>query len=119
MAEGISNQGQCLARISQLPAHHHHQAKAEEQKEQAADAVLDANHLVIGGENVPSPPSQLVVFVLVVVMGLRRCVRMGRGVHAKKIYRINYSKTKRVCKARNYCHPERSRPRRGALSVGG
>ena len=55
MAEGISNQGQRLTRISQLPAHHHHQAKAEEQKEQAADAVLNTDHLVIGGENVLPP----------------------------------------------------------------
>jgi len=38
-----------------LPAHHHHQAKAEEQKEQTADAVLDADHFVIGGENVLPP----------------------------------------------------------------
>ena len=57
MAEGISDQRQWLARISQLPAHHHHQAKAEEQKEQAADAVLNTDHLVIGGENVTSAKS--------------------------------------------------------------
>ena len=55
MAEGIPDQRQGLSRISQLPAHQHHQAKAEEQKEQAADAVLDTNDFVVSGENVLPP----------------------------------------------------------------
>ena len=51
------------------------------------------------------------MLVLVVVMGF---LRMRRSVHAKKIYRIKYRKTKRVCKVLNagvpqMGHPERNR----------
>jgi hypothetical protein len=38
-----------------LPAHHHHQGKAKEQKDQATDAVPDADDLVVGGEDVLPP----------------------------------------------------------------
>ena len=55
MVERVPDYRHCLTRISQLPAHHHHQAKAKEQKEQAADAVLNTDDLVIGGENVLPP----------------------------------------------------------------
>src|SRR5439155_4472734 len=55
MVERVPDYRHRLAWISQLPAHHHHQAKAEEQKEQAADAVLNTDDLVIGGENVLPP----------------------------------------------------------------
>src|SRR5439155_9182207 len=106
MAEGISDNGQRLARISQLPAHHHHQAKAEEQKEQTADAVLDADHLVIGGENVFTDEAELVVFVSVFVgmVGFGRSVRMGSGVHAKKNLPHQLLKDKARLQSRNDCH---------------
>ena len=75
MAESVADHRQRLARIGQLPAHQHHERKAEEQKDQPGDAVLDADHLVIGRENVLPPKTKLVMIVpmlvLVVVMGFR------------------------------------------------
>ena len=93
MAESVPDHRQGRSWIGQLPAHHHHQGKAEEQKDQPADAVPDADNFVVGGENVFPPKTEFVMFVfvpmlvLVVVMGF---LRMRRSVHAKKIYRIKY-----------------------------
>ena len=68
----VADHRQRLARIGQLPAHQHHQAKAEEQENQPGDAVLDADDLVIGREDVFSPEWQLVVIVRVVLMRIVR-----------------------------------------------
>ena len=50
-----------LARMRNLPAHHQHQAEAEQQEAQRRQAVLDADDLVIGGENVFAPEARLFV----------------------------------------------------------
>ena len=58
LLESVADHRQRLARIRQLPAHQHHQAKAEEEENQSGDAVLDADHLMIGREDVfPQKPS--------------------------------------------------------------
>ena len=64
----VADHRQRLSRIGQLPAHQHHQAKAEEQEDQPGDPVLDADHLVIGRDDVFFPEWQLVVVVRVVMM---------------------------------------------------
>ena len=61
------------ARVGELPAHQHHQGEAEEQEQQAGDGVLDADDLVIGGEDVLAPEAELLV------MGFVRAVRRGCG----------------------------------------
>ena len=58
--------------IRQLPAHQHHQGETEEQKNQAAEAVLDADDLVIGRENVFSPEPELVMLVFAGVVSADR-----------------------------------------------
>src|SRR5437773_446461 len=70
---------QRLAGISQLPAHQHHQAKPEEQKCQAAEAILNSDHFVVGGKNVFTPPSELVMLVRRVVR-----VRFVMGVNGSR-----------------------------------
>ena len=55
--------------IGQLPAHQHHQREAEEQEQQAGDGVLDADDLVVGGEDVLAPEAEF--FVMDVVRGVR------------------------------------------------
>ena len=59
-----------LARVGDLPAHDHHQAKPEEQETQGGDAVLNADDLVVGGEDIGAPETRLFVASLVDV----RCV---------------------------------------------
>ena len=71
--------GSALSRIGELPAHQHHQAKAEEQEDQRGDAVLDADDLVIGRENVFPPEAEFVVLVLLAVL-----MRIVRGVLKRK-----------------------------------
>src|SRR6266568_9481237 len=61
MREKFANHRQRLAWIGQLPPHQHHQGKAEEEEDQPGESVLDADHLVIGGENIFSPPPELVM----------------------------------------------------------
>jgi hypothetical protein len=46
-----------------LPAHQHHQGEAEEQKDQPAKPVLDPDDFVVGGENIFSPPPELMMLV--------------------------------------------------------
>jgi len=77
MREKFTDQRQRLARISQLEAHQHHQAKAEEQERETAQTVLNSDHLMVGGENVFSPPPELVMLMSSVmpvrfVMGFNR-----------------------------------------------
>ena len=59
------------ARVGELPAHEHHQRKAEEEEQEAGDGVLDADDLVVGGEDVLAPEAELLV------MGFVRDVRRG------------------------------------------
>ena len=59
LAEEVADERQRRARVSELPAHQHHQRKAEEQEQEAADAVLDADDLVVGGEDVLAPEAKL------------------------------------------------------------
>jgi hypothetical protein len=90
MREEFPNHWQCLARISQLPPHQHHQGKTEEEEDQPGESVLDADHFVIGGENVFSPPSELVMLVFSAVcawMGMR--FERSGSVHSRKSYRLN------------------------------
>ena len=61
------------ARVGELPAHEHHQRKAEEEEQEASDGVLDADDLVVGGEDVLTPEAELLV------MGFVRDVRRGCG----------------------------------------
>jgi hypothetical protein len=68
-----------------LPAHQHHQAKPEEQKCQAAEAILNSDHFVVGGKDIFSPPPELVVLVfrgvcVWIVMGFDR----SESVHFRK-----------------------------------
>jgi hypothetical protein len=58
---------QRLVREGDAPAHHHHQVKSEGQEQHRRDAILDADHLVIGGKNVL--PEESGVVVVIVVMG--------------------------------------------------
>ena len=58
---------QRLAGIRQLPAHEHHQAEAKEEEHQGSQAVLNADHLVVGREDVLSPERQLAVMFVVMM----------------------------------------------------
>src|SRR5882724_7471957 len=62
MREELPNHWQCLARIGQLPPHQHHQGKTEEEEDQPGESILDADHFMVGGENIFSPPPELVMF---------------------------------------------------------
>jgi hypothetical protein len=61
LAEQPAEQRQRAARIGELVAHQHHQRKAKEQEQQAGDRVLDADHLVVGREDVLAPEAELFV----------------------------------------------------------
>ena len=73
LAEEAADQRQRGARVGELPAHEHHQRKAEEEEQHAGDGVLDADDLVVGGEDVLAPEAELLV------MGFVRDVRLGWG----------------------------------------
>ena len=73
LTEEVADQRQRGARVGQVPAHQHHQREAEEQEQHAGDGVLDADHLVIGREDVLPPEAELLV------MDLVRDVRMWCG----------------------------------------
>jgi hypothetical protein len=64
---------QCLAGISQLPAHQHHQAKPKKRNDQAAMPYW-----------MPITLWSVEKMYFRQKMGFRRSVRMGSGVHAKK-----------------------------------
>ena len=74
LAEQVADERQRDARVGELPAHQHHQRKAEEQEQEPGDAVLDANDLVVSGENVLAPEAEFLVmsFVRAVRRGCRR-----------------------------------------------
>src|SRR5438046_9713753 len=74
MRDPFADDRQCLARIGQLPPHQHHQGKTEEEEDQPGESILDADHLVVGGENIFSPPPELVMLMVGLVlmwMGMR------------------------------------------------
>ncbi len=84
--EHVADHRQRLARIRQLPAHQHHQTKAEEQEDQPADPVLDADHLVIGRDDVLPPERKFVVIVpgivlMRIVVGVRMRSEIRGSVH--------------------------------------
>jgi hypothetical protein len=56
--------------MGELPAHGEHEAEAEEEEQQTADSVPDADDFVIGGKDVLSPKAKLVVIVVVIVARL-------------------------------------------------
>jgi len=69
-----------LLRMRDLPAHHQHQEKAEEQKKQRRNAVLNADDLMIGGENVFAPETELFVLGLMYSRmrdGVRGCLHIS------------------------------------------
>src|ERR1022692_5157488 len=102
MSECVTDHRQRLARESQLPSHQHHQRKAEEQKDQTAETVLNADHLVIGRENICSPPTELMILVGggVMVRIVKRFERSG-SVHFRIKLSFQYPEPNRACKARN------------------
>jgi hypothetical protein len=63
--------------MGDLPAHEEHQEEPKQQKEKGGDAVLNADDLMVGGENVFAPEPQILVvgFVGFVVCGwLHFCI---------------------------------------------
>src|SRR6266568_9382901 len=94
----------------------HHQAEPEEEEHQTAESVLDPDHFMVGGENIFSPPPQLVVFVLGgvcvwIVMGVDR----SGSVHFRKSYAV-ISKRKRDLQSLKFAI--RVRKRRMACFLG-
>src|SRR6266480_4627562 len=100
MREKFTDQWQRLAGISQLEAHQHHQAKAEEQERETAQTVLNPDHFVVGGKNIFSPPPELVVLVFasVCVWIVMRFDR-SRGIHFRRKLSFQYLEGSPVCKA--------------------
>jgi len=88
--EPFANDWQRLTGIRQLPPHHHHQAEPEEEEYHATKAVLDSDHLMVGGKNIFSPPSELVMLMSSVVL-VRFVMRRDRSgsVHFRKKLRFN------------------------------
>src|SRR4029450_84072 len=108
----VSNHRPCLTGIGQLPAHQHHQAKAKEQKNQAAEPILNADHLMVGGENVFSPPPELMMLVagVVRVWIVMRFERSG-SVHFLKKVVVSISREKTdLQSAKNTSTPKTARP---------
>ena len=90
VGQPFTDDRQRLTGIGQLPAHQHHQGKAKKQKDQATNSVLNADHLVIGGEDVFSPKTELVVLMFVpcfVMMFVVRFERSGSVHFEKKVSR--------------------------------
>jgi hypothetical protein len=81
LAEDPAEQRQRGARVGELPAHEHHQRKAEEEEQQAGDGVLDADDLVVDGENVLAQEAELFVMGFVCAVRLR-CGDSSRMTHA-------------------------------------
>src|SRR5947207_14288038 len=103
MREKFTDQRQRLAGISQLEAHQHHQAKAEEQERETAQTVLDPDHLVVGGKDIFSPPTKLMVFVFAsVCMWIVMCFDRSRRIHFRRKLSFQYLKGRPVCKAEKH-----------------
>ena len=67
---------QRLVRVGDAPAHDHHQIETEGKEQHGGDSILQADGLVIGGENVFPEPAGIVVMLAVVVV---RIVVTGMG----------------------------------------
>jgi len=50
-----------------LPAHQQHQEKSEQQETQRGESVLDANDLMVGGENVFAPETRIKMLMMAVI----------------------------------------------------
>ena len=105
MREKFADHRQRLARVSQLPAHQHHQAKAKEQERETAKTVLNPDHFVVCGEDIFAPPTKLVVFMFAsvrvwVVMRFDR----SRRVHFRRKLSFQYLEGSAVCKAEKHFH---------------
>ena len=76
---------QRMAGIGELKAHQHHEAEAEEEENQPSNHVLNADDLVVGGENIRPPPAELMmimpVSVMRIVCGVRVRGKIGGCVH--------------------------------------
>src|SRR6266487_455109 len=119
MREKFTDQRQRLAGISQLPAHQHHQAKAEEQERETAQTVLNPDHFVVGGENIFSPPPELVVLVFASV---RVWIVMrfdgSRRIHFRRKLSFQYLEGSAVCKVEKVILAiEMARSRHGGRAV--
>src|SRR6266487_4812724 len=99
MREKFPDHRQRLARISQLPAHQHHQAEAEEQERETAKTVLNPDHFVVCGENIFAPPTKLMVFMFGSVR-VRIVMRFDRSrrIHFRRKLSFQYLKGSAVCK---------------------
>ena len=83
----MTDNGNRLSRMRDLPAHHAHQAEPEQQEGERGDGVLDADDLVINRENITAPePGLLMVRVGRCVMRHRvRCrVHVVRSLNTAK-----------------------------------
>src|SRR6267378_1488544 len=114
MRQKFTDQRQRLAGISQLEAHQHHQAKAEEQERETAQTVLNPDHFVVGGKNIFSPPPELVVLVFasVCVWIVMRFDR-SRRIHFRRKLSLQYLEGSSVCKAEKHFH----RPKNSVRAV--
>jgi hypothetical protein len=70
--------GQRHAGKGELPAHEHHEREAEEHEDEPGDQVLDADDLVVRGEDVAADEAELVMLVRMVVVRIVRGA-VGRG----------------------------------------
>src|SRR5260370_23656759 len=106
MREKLPNHGQCLARIGKLPTNQHQQGKTEEEEDQPGESILDADHFVVGGENIFSQPNELVMLTCRAGAARRRMVivmRLDRSgsVHFRRRLPPQYLERSAICKARN------------------
>ena len=68
-----ANHRHVLSWVRELPAHDHHQAETEQEEYQPRRPILNADHLVIGGEDPLLPETGLVmVIVVMIVVGVVR-----------------------------------------------
>ena len=68
-------------RMRNLPAHEQHQEKAEKHETQRHQAILDADHLVVGGKDIFLPKPRLVMFLVAMrFVCVRRlpCAKRGK-----------------------------------------
>src|SRR5436305_7775775 len=103
MREKFADHWQRLAGISQLPAHQHHQAKTKKQEGETAKTVLNPDDLMVGGEDIFTPPTKLVVFMFAsvrvwVVMRFDR----SRRIHFRRKLSFQYLEGSAVCKAEKH-----------------
>src|SRR5690349_10958630 len=76
------------------PAHDQHQAETKKQERQSGDGVLNADHLVIGGEN-PFPPEPGFVVIMVPMVVVTMCIVSVCGVSHKTFKRSGQTRVGR------------------------